>query len=132
MPQSNRLPVRPKRSCLVSGNWPDENFFITHPITQSNVYQNISFHFKKQRNKKKNNNNKKKQKRKQEYKKAKETREKNRISPENRISPLKQVNLWLPGWRFFSSTAFPETRVFSCHNTYQAENMLQSYQLLVK
>ena len=28
-----------KKSCLVSGNWPDEKFFITHPTAQLHVYQ---------------------------------------------------------------------------------------------
>ena len=31
--------IRPKG--LLSGNWPDERFFITYPPAQSNVYQNI-------------------------------------------------------------------------------------------
>ena len=25
---------------------------------------------------------------------------------------IKKMNLWPPGWRFFSSPAFPETRVY--------------------
>ena len=34
-----------KESCLVSGNWPGENFFIIYPPTQFYVYQNIYFLF---------------------------------------------------------------------------------------
>ena len=56
------------------------------------------FNFKKQTNKPKNKNTKK----------AKETKEEKRISQENR---LRKINLRLPGWRFFSSPAFPEKRV---------------------
>ena len=58
------------------------------------------FYLKKQRNKQT----------KKEYKKAKQTKEEKRISLENR---LKKIILRHPGWRFFSSPAFPETRVFS-------------------
>ena len=58
-----------------------------------------TFNFKNQRNKPK----------KQGYKKAKESKEEKRISPENW---LKKNNLRPPGWTFFSSPAFPETRIY--------------------
>ena len=52
-----------KKSSLVSGNRPGENFFITHPLAYSNVYQNIYFLIKK-KNRKKTTRPKKKRKRK--------------------------------------------------------------------
>ena len=87
-----------KESCLVSGNRPGENFFITHLPAQSNVYQNIHFLFQKN-NEQTNKNNKNKEKTKLKTKKK---------SPEN---GLKKINLRQPGWRFFSSPALSETRV---------------------
>ena len=71
MPQSNQLPVRPKKVTL----FPEIDQI---KISLSLIYSHSQI----------------KKKNKQEYKKAKETREENRISPENR---LKQVNFWLPG-----------------------------------
>ena len=57
-----------KESCLVSGNRPGENFFITHLPAQSNVYQNIHFLFQKN-NEQTNKNNKNKEKTKLKTKK---------------------------------------------------------------
>ena len=36
-----------EKGSLVSGNWPGEIFFITHPPAYSNVNQNIYFKFQK-------------------------------------------------------------------------------------
>ena len=38
-----QINVRPKKSSLVSGNWPGENIFITATSTLSNLYQNKNF-----------------------------------------------------------------------------------------
>ena len=94
----NKLCWGQKKSGLVSGNRQGENFFIIHPPALLNVYQNI-FNFKKQTNKRKKSEN---------ANKAKETKEEKRISKEN----WSKNNLQPSGWRFFSSPAFPETRVF--------------------
>ena len=90
MPQSNRLPVRPKKVVLFPEIYQMKiSLSLIH--WHSQMYIKIYLlHFKKTKKQKKTKNKKKKQ----EYKEAKETREKNRISPENR---LKEVNLWLPG-----------------------------------
>ena len=50
---------------------------------------------------------------KQEYKKAKETNDEKRISPENWLKKIRP-----PGWRYFSSPAFPETRFFFWPNEF--------------
>ena len=56
----------PKKSGLVSGNRPGENFFIPHPPAWLNVYQNMYFQFKKA---------KKQTNKKTRRQKAKETKE---------------------------------------------------------
>ena len=62
-----------QKSSLVSGNWVGEIFFITYPPTQSNVYQNIYFLFKKHTHaNKKQQKPKKKQKQKETEEKKKE------------------------------------------------------------
>ena len=70
-----QINVRPKKSSLVSGNWPGENIFITATSTLSNVYQNKNFCFQKTNNQVKKNKN---------TKKAKKIKEEKRICPENR------------------------------------------------
>ena len=89
-----------KKSRLVSGNQLGE-FFLKLTRSHSRMCIRIYvFNFKKQTNKQKNKNTIK----------ARQTEQEKRISPENR---LKKINLRPPGWRFFLSPAFPETRVFS-------------------
>ena len=78
-------------------------FFLS--LTRSHSWMCIRIHifnFKKQTSKEKQNKAR-------IQKKTKEIKEEKRIFPENRF---KKINLRLLGRRFFSSPAFPETRVF--------------------
>ena len=72
---------------------------LTRPHSQMIIRIHI-FDFKKQANKETNKQNK-------NTNKAKETKGEKRIFPENRLRKLRP-----PGWRFFLSPAFPETRFF--------------------
>ena len=73
--------LRPKRkSCLVSGNRPGENFLITYPPSKLLVYQNICFLFQKKNTHTHTHTHthtqKQKAKETKENRKAKETKEK--------------------------------------------------------
>ena len=80
------LLVQAKKSSLFSRNRPGEKVFVTHPPSESNVYQNIYFHFQiinKQAKKKKKNT-----------KRARDNTKENRISLKN---GLRNLDLRPPG-----------------------------------
>ena len=81
--------LRPKKSSFVSGNRPGENYFMTHPRAQSNVYRSIYFQLQKNKRTKKKTRIQKKQK------KLKKKRE-----------HLRKIN--------FKNLQHPE-KEFSCH-----------------